>query len=94
MRRKSVCGISILINKVISTNERLGLQMPSQNVLPKSTCSVGLAAKHLQDLRCRDLLAGAALVDGRWIVGEQRDLVVDPATGRESWMFRVAPPPI
>ncbi|MBT1516790.1 NAD-dependent succinate-semialdehyde dehydrogenase [Bradyrhizobium sp. SRL28] len=43
----------------------------------------GLAARHLQDLRRRDFVAGAALIDGRWIAGEQRDAVVDPATGEE-----------
>lgn len=57
--------------------------MPHQNVRPKSPHSVGLAAKHLQNIRRRDLLAGAALIDGRWMVGEQRDVVVDPATGEE-----------
>ncbi|WP_354037421.1 NAD-dependent succinate-semialdehyde dehydrogenase [Bradyrhizobium sp. S3.2.6] len=44
---------------------------------------VGLAARHLQNLRRRDFVAGAALIDGRWIAGEQRDVVVDPATGEE-----------
>ncbi|MBH5390665.1 NAD-dependent succinate-semialdehyde dehydrogenase [Bradyrhizobium diversitatis] len=44
---------------------------------------VGLAARHLRNLRRRDFAAGAALIDGRWIAGEQRDVVVDPATGEE-----------
>ncbi|NEU98218.1 NAD-dependent succinate-semialdehyde dehydrogenase [Bradyrhizobium uaiense] len=57
--------------------------MPHQNVRPKSPHSVGLAVRHLQNLRRRDLLAGAALIDGRWVVGEQRDSVVDPATEEE-----------
>lgn len=57
--------------------------MPYQNVRPKSPHSVGLAARHLQNLRRRDLLAGAALIDGRWMVGERRDFVVDPATEEE-----------
>lgn len=43
----------------------------------------GLAARHLNNLRRRDFVAGAALVDGCWIAGEQRDGVFDPATGEE-----------
>ncbi|PDT63956.1 NAD-dependent succinate-semialdehyde dehydrogenase [Bradyrhizobium ottawaense] len=43
---------------------------------------IGLAAKHLQSLRRRDFLDGAALIDGSWVSGEQRDVVVDPATGQ------------
>nr|WP_167523701.1 NAD-dependent succinate-semialdehyde dehydrogenase [Bradyrhizobium sacchari] len=42
-----------------------------------------LATRRLQGLRRRDFLAGAALVDGTWISGDQRDIVVDPATGEE-----------
>ncbi|KRP99757.1 succinate-semialdehyde dehydrogenase [Bradyrhizobium pachyrhizi] len=42
-----------------------------------------LAARHLQRLRRRDFVEGAALIDGRWIGGEQRDVVTDPATGEE-----------
>lgn len=41
----------------------------------------GFAAPHLHALHRRDFLAGAALIDGRWIAGTQRDDVVDPATG-------------
>ncbi|QQO37562.1 NAD-dependent succinate-semialdehyde dehydrogenase [Bradyrhizobium diazoefficiens] len=44
---------------------------------------VGLAARHLEGLRRRDFLAGAALVDGRWVASQQRDVVIDPATGEE-----------
>ncbi|WP_245163191.1 NAD-dependent succinate-semialdehyde dehydrogenase [Bradyrhizobium vignae] len=44
---------------------------------------VGLAKRHLENLRRRDFVAGAALIDGRWIEGDQRDVVVDPATGEE-----------
>ncbi|MGL9623229.1 NAD-dependent succinate-semialdehyde dehydrogenase [Bradyrhizobium sp. U531] len=40
----------------------------------------GLAARHLQALHRRDFLVGDALVDGRWIAGEQRHVVVDPAS--------------
>ncbi|WP_183236412.1 NAD-dependent succinate-semialdehyde dehydrogenase [Bradyrhizobium sp. CIR18] len=43
----------------------------------------GLAASCLQDLRRRDFLAGDALIDGRWVASDQRDVVVDPATGEE-----------
>nr|WP_128943490.1 NAD-dependent succinate-semialdehyde dehydrogenase [Bradyrhizobium zhanjiangense] len=42
-----------------------------------------LATRHLQSLRRRDFVAGAALIDGRWSLGEQRDVVIDPATGEE-----------
>ncbi|WGS24021.1 MULTISPECIES: NAD-dependent succinate-semialdehyde dehydrogenase [unclassified Bradyrhizobium] len=44
---------------------------------------VGLVASHLENLRRRDFVAGAALIDGRWIGGDQRDVVIDPATGEE-----------
>ncbi|MBH5396281.1 NAD-dependent succinate-semialdehyde dehydrogenase [Bradyrhizobium sp. CNPSo 4010] len=44
---------------------------------------IGLASRSLQTLRRRDFVAGAALIEGRWIAGEQRDVVVDPATGEE-----------
>lgn len=47
----------------------------------KSPHLARLAARHLQGLRRRDFAAGAALIGGRWIAGEQRDVVVDPATG-------------
>lgn len=43
----------------------------------------GLAARHLQGLRRRDFLAGAALINGRWVSTQQRDVVLDPATGEE-----------
>ncbi|MGY3473475.1 NAD-dependent succinate-semialdehyde dehydrogenase [Bradyrhizobium ottawaense] len=43
----------------------------------------GLAASYLQDLRRRDFVAGDALIDGRWVASDQRDVVVDPATGEE-----------
>ncbi|WP_183258063.1 NAD-dependent succinate-semialdehyde dehydrogenase [Bradyrhizobium sp. CIR48] len=42
---------------------------------------VGVAATCLRTLRRRDFVAGAALIDGRWVAGRQRDVVVDPATG-------------
>lgn len=57
--------------------------MALQTIRHKSPHSVGLATSHLQHLRRRDFVAGAALIDGRWIAGEQRDVVVDPATGEE-----------
>lgn len=41
----------------------------------------GLASRSLQDLRRRDFVAGAALIDGGWVAGGQRDVVIDPATG-------------
>ncbi|MBB4264126.1 NAD-dependent succinate-semialdehyde dehydrogenase [Bradyrhizobium sp. CIR3A] len=44
---------------------------------------VGPASKHLQNLRRRDFLSGAALVDGQWVSGGERDRVIDPATGQE-----------
>lgn len=57
--------------------------MTLQNVRHQGPRSLGLAARSLKTLRRRDFLAGAALVDGRWVAGEQRDAVVDPATGEE-----------
>ncbi|PJG50327.1 NAD-dependent succinate-semialdehyde dehydrogenase [Bradyrhizobium forestalis] len=42
---------------------------------------VGLAKRHLENLRRREFVAGDALIDGRWIEGDHRDVVVDPATG-------------
>jgi len=50
-------------------------------VRPKSLPLVGLAKGHLENLRRRDFIAGTALIDGRWMGGDQRDVVVDPATG-------------
>lgn len=47
----------------------------------KSPHLVGLATRRLKELRRRDFVAGAALIDGRWIASEQRDVVVDPASG-------------
>lgn len=57
--------------------------MAFQSVRPKSPQLAGLVAKHLQALHRRDFVAGAALIDGRWISGEERDLVLDPASGEE-----------
>lgn len=55
--------------------------MPFQSARHKSSDLVGLATRHLQSLRRRDFVAGDAFIDGRWIAGDQRDEVVDPATG-------------
>ncbi|WFU14565.1 NAD-dependent succinate-semialdehyde dehydrogenase [Bradyrhizobium sp. CB3481] len=44
---------------------------------------VGLASRYLKELRRRDFVEGAALIDGRWIASSKRDVVVDPATGGE-----------
>lgn len=57
--------------------------MSLQPVRHKSPHLLGPAANFLQNLRRRDFMAGSALIDGRWLPGEQRDLVVDPATGEE-----------
>lgn len=57
--------------------------MPFQSARHKSSDLVGLATRHLQSLRRRDFVAGDAFIDGRWTAGEQRDVVVDPATGDE-----------
>lgn len=43
----------------------------------------GLAIRHLENLSRRDFVAGSALIDGRWIAGEQRGVVADPATGEK-----------
>ncbi|WFU68267.1 NAD-dependent succinate-semialdehyde dehydrogenase [Bradyrhizobium brasilense] len=42
---------------------------------------VGLAKTHLESMGRRDFVAGAALIDGRWLEGDKRDVVIDPATG-------------
>lgn len=54
--------------------------MVFQAARPKSPPLVGLAKSRLDNLRRREFVAGAALIDGRWIEGHQRDVVVDPAT--------------
>ncbi|WP_051380453.1 NAD-dependent succinate-semialdehyde dehydrogenase [Bradyrhizobium sp. WSM1743] len=55
--------------------------MTFQSVLPAH--SAGIAANYLRNLQRRDFVAGAALIDGCWVAGGQRDPVVDPATGEE-----------
>lgn len=57
--------------------------MVVQTAQYKSPHLAGLAKKRLECLPRRDFVAGAALIDGRWIVSDERDLVVDPATGEE-----------
>ncbi|WGR97985.1 NAD-dependent succinate-semialdehyde dehydrogenase [Bradyrhizobium sp. ISRA443] len=57
--------------------------MTLENICHGSSHSAGLAARYLQNLRRRDFLAGAALIDGRWVAGERRGVVVDPATEEE-----------
>lgn len=57
--------------------------MAFQAARHKSSRLVGLARRHLEDLRHRDFVQGDALIDGRWIAGDERDIVVDPATGQE-----------
>jgi aspartate-semialdehyde dehydrogenase len=42
---------------------------------------IGLAKQYLTRLERRDFLAGAALVDGCWVAGSERAVVIDPATG-------------
>lgn len=55
--------------------------MVFQAARPKSPPMVGLAKGHLESLRRRDFVAGAALIDGCWVEGDKRDVVVDPASG-------------
>jgi aspartate-semialdehyde dehydrogenase len=43
----------------------------------------GLAKQHLSRLSRCDFLSGDAFVDGRWLPGEKRTAVFDPATGEE-----------
>ncbi|MCA6120250.1 NAD-dependent succinate-semialdehyde dehydrogenase [Bradyrhizobium sp. WSM 1738] len=57
--------------------------MAFQTTRHKSSRSVGLATRNLQNLRRLDFLAGGALVDGQWVSGGERDHVIDPATGEE-----------
>ncbi|MCK1665847.1 NAD-dependent succinate-semialdehyde dehydrogenase [Bradyrhizobium sp. 153] len=52
-------------------------------VRPRKLPSVGPATQYLQNLSRRDFTVGAALVDGCWVSGEQKDTVVDPANGDE-----------
>ncbi|WP_376707483.1 NAD-dependent succinate-semialdehyde dehydrogenase [Bradyrhizobium canariense] len=56
--------------------------MALQTLRPENRELVGLAKERLQTLR-KDFVAGAALLDGRWISGQRRDVVVDPATGEQ-----------
>ncbi|MCK1348710.1 MULTISPECIES: NAD-dependent succinate-semialdehyde dehydrogenase [unclassified Bradyrhizobium] len=55
--------------------------MVFQAARSNSLSHFGLAKGHIENLRRRDFVAGDALIDGRWIGGDQRDVVVDPATG-------------
>ncbi|UPJ54402.1 NAD-dependent succinate-semialdehyde dehydrogenase [Bradyrhizobium sp. 200] len=57
--------------------------MAHQTFRRKSSPLSGFAIRHLENLSRRDFVAGSALIDGRWIAGEQRGVVVDPATGEE-----------
>lgn len=57
--------------------------MALQTVWHKSPHLTALSVERLQGLRRREFLAGAALIDGGWIGSEERDAVVDPATGEE-----------
>lgn len=84
MRRKIASGESILIAYAISTNDRAGPhKVAFGTVRQKNPRLIGLTRERLQTLRRREFLAGSALVDGGWLAGEQRDPVVDPATGEE-----------
>lgn len=55
--------------------------MDFQTIRRESPQFSGIAARHLKTIRRRDFVAGAAFMDGCWIAGEQRDVVVDPANG-------------
>lgn len=57
--------------------------MTSQTVPHTRPYLSALARNHLRSLRRSDFLAGSALIAGNWIAGEERDVVVDPATGEE-----------
>ncbi|MGY3238237.1 aspartate-semialdehyde dehydrogenase [Bradyrhizobium sp. USDA 4448] len=57
--------------------------MTFQKILHKRPQWVALTSRHLQNLTRRDFLSGAALVDGQWLRGGERDHVIDPATGDE-----------
>lgn len=57
--------------------------MARQTIRDKTPRLAGIAANYLQRLARRDFVKGDALIDGRWIVGEQRRAVIDPATGEE-----------
>lgn len=83
MGRKSLRHISILNASGLQENDGVRLQMVLENARHKSPCSIGLAKRHLVGLRRREFVAGAALIDGRWIASDERDVVIDPASGEE-----------
>lgn len=55
--------------------------MAVQSIRHKAPHLTDLATTHLRNLRRRDFVAGAAFLDGKWLPGDQRDVVLDPATG-------------
>ncbi|QOZ11832.1 NAD-dependent succinate-semialdehyde dehydrogenase [Bradyrhizobium sp. CCBAU 51765] len=55
--------------------------MAIQGTRHKPPQLIGLASRCFRTLRRRDFLSGAALVDGQWVSGHERDHVTDPATG-------------
>lgn len=57
--------------------------MVFQSARHKSAEMVGVARGYLDSLRRRDFVMGAALIDGSWTAGQQRQVVVDPATQEE-----------
>lgn len=83
MRRKYLCSYQYRDALAISTSGRMGRSMGFQTIRRDGSQFFGLAMGRLQNLLRRDFVAGSALIDGRWIAGEQRDVVVDPATGEE-----------
>lgn len=55
--------------------------MAVQSIRHKALHLTDLATTHLRNLRRRDFVVGAAFLDGKWLQGDQRDVVLDPATG-------------
>ncbi|BAL13160.1 NAD-dependent succinate-semialdehyde dehydrogenase [Bradyrhizobium japonicum] len=80
MRRKLPCIEGSLIAWTISTDDAQDSQVEAGTVRQTGPHMIGIAKRHLQSVRRRDFLAGAALIDGRWVTKASTDTVVDPAT--------------
>jgi aspartate-semialdehyde dehydrogenase len=57
----------------------MGSEIPRHEPLPFG----GIAKRRLHGLDRQDFLAGAAYIDGQWVASQQRDAVIDPATGEQ-----------
>lgn len=80
MQRNLLVNISMVNAWANSTNDCVDVHMAFRNIHHKRL-AFGMAASQLQSLRRCDFVDGSALIDGRWIAGPIRDVVIDPATG-------------